>query len=264
MSTRPNDSHEREILVCPNAESVAVEAAHLFVRLATEAIRDHGRFTVALSGGSTPKRLFQILATPAYQKQLDWSAIHLFWGDERYVPADHPDSNFRMTLDALLSQVRIPPANVHRIRTELSPAEAVATSYESEIARFFAGTHERFPTFDLVFLGLGTNAHIASLFPHSKTLQEQSHLVVADFVAEVNMWRITMTAPMLNAARNIVFLATGADKAPVIRDVLFGDYDIERKPAQLIQPVHGQVTWLIDKASSAQLPPNSYRVLSSN
>lgn len=261
MSANPNESHERQILVCPDAETVAVEAAKMFVRHADESIRGRGRFTIALSGGSTPKRLFEILATSDYQRRVQWDRVHLFWGDERYVPSDHADSNFRMTMETLLSQVPIPPANVHRIRTELSPAEAVATNYESEIAHFFAGfspmSPDRFPSFDLIFLGLGTNAHTASLFPNSHALQESSHLVVAEFISEVNMWRITMTAPLLNTGRTIVFLVCGQNKAHVVRDVLFGDYDPERKPAQLIQPARGQLTWLIDIAAAAELPPES-------
>lgn len=263
MSTQPNKDKNIEILVCADAEAVARTAADLFLRLASESIRDRGRFTVALSGGSTPKRLFEILSTPKYQKQIDWAHVHLFWGDERYVPADHPDSNFLMTMETLLSKVQIPPANVHRIRTELSPAEAVATNYEAEIARFFAGSpeHGRFPSFDLIFLGLGTNAHTASLFPNSRALQEHSHLVTADFVEEVNMWRITMTAPLLSAARTIAFLVCGPEKASVIRDVLFGDYNPERKPAQLIQPDHGQLLWIVDRSSAAQLPEESYRAV---
>lgn len=266
MNARPNENPGQQILVCPDAESVASQGTEIFVRSAAESIRERGRFTVALSGGSTPKRMFQLLSAPQNQARVDWTRVHLFWGDERYVPSDHPDSNFRMTMETLLSQIPIPPANVHRIRTELSPAEAVATNYETEIARFFAdpGTHQRFPAFDLVLLGLGTNAHTASLFPHSPVLQETSHLVLADFVAEVNMWRITMTVPLLNAAREVVFLLSGRDKAAVLHDVLFGDYDPERKPAQLIQPTRGRLTWLIDSASAAELPPDSYRQLSSN
>lgn len=263
MSSTPNESRGPEILVCADADAVAREGADLFVRLASESIQERGRFTAALSGGSTPKRLFEILATAPYQEQIDWSHVHLFWGDERYVPSDHPDSNFRMTMEALLSKVPIPPGNVHRIRTELSPAEAVATNYEAEIARFFAGSseHVRFPSFDLIFLGLGTNAHTASLFPGSPALQEQSHLVVADFVEEVHMWRISMTASLLNAARTIAFLVCGPDKAHVIHDVLLGDYNPGRKPAQLIRPDHGQLLWIVDRAGAARLPAESYRTV---
>jgi 6-phosphogluconolactonase len=263
MSAIQNASRPREILVFPNPESLANAAAELFVRSAAASIQNHGAFIVALSGGSTPKRLFEILATDNFQAKIDWNRVYLFWGDERYVPSDHPDSNFRMTMDTLLSKVPIPHANVHRIRTELSPAEAVATNYESEIARFFTSFsdkhRERFPAFDLVLLGVGTNAHTASLFPHSQVLQETSHLVAAEFVAEVGMWRITMTAPLLNAAREIVFLVHGKEKAQVVREVLFGDYDPERKPAQMIQPANGRLKWLIDSASAAKLPAESYQ-----
>jgi 6-phosphogluconolactonase len=263
MSTIPNENREQEILVCPDAKSVALEAASTFLRLAAEAIRYRGRFTVALSGGSTPRSLFEILATSQWQKQVDWKNVHLFWGDERYVPDAYPESNFRMTLETLLSRVPVPPVNVRRIKTELSPAEEAAASYEAEIARFFGTSPGQFPSFDLVFLGLGANAHTASLFPHSKALHVTSRLVVAEFVAEVGMWRITMTAPLLNAARNVIFLVCGSDKAPVLRDVLFGDHDSERKPAQLIRPASRSLTWLIDSGAAAQLPRDSYRVLPS-
>ncbi len=265
MSAEPSANPGREILVCPDPEAVASEGARTFVRLAREAIQERGRFAVALSGGSTPRRLFEILATPEFKAQLDWEHVHLFWGDERYVPSDDPKSNFRMTLETLLSQVAIPPANVHRIRTELSPAEAVATNYEAEIARSFASagyeSPGKFPAFDLIFLGLGKNAHTASLFPFSKALQEDSHLVTADYVSEVGMWRITMTAALINAARNLVFLVCGKDKAQVVRDVLVGDYDPERRPAQLIQPTRGQVTWIIEVACASELPKESYRTI---
>lgn len=263
MSTLPNENPEQEILVCADAKSVALEAAAIFVRLAADAVRDRSRFTVALSGGSTPKALFEILATSQWQTQVDWKNIHLFWGDERYVPDDYPDSNFRMTLETLLSRVPVPPVNVHRIKTELSPAEAAAASYETDISRFFGTAPGSLPSFDLVFLGLGANAHTASLFPHSKAIHETSRLVVAEYIAEVGMWRITMTAPLLNAARNVIFLVCGSDKAPVLRDVLFGDHDPERKPAQLIHPSDGSLTWLIDSAAAVQLPADSYRLVSS-
>jgi len=263
MNASLNDKKEQEILVCPDAKSVALEAAATFVRLATDSIRERGRFTAALSGGSTPRSLFEILATPHWEKQIEWKKVHLFWGDERYVPDAYPESNFRMTLETLLSRVPVPPVNVHRIKTELAPAEAAAENYETEIARFFGTAPGQFPSFDLVFLGMGTNAHTASLFPHSNAIHETSRLVVAEYVAEVRMWRITMTAPLLNAAKNVIFLISGADKASVLRDVLFGDHDPERKPAQLIRPARGRLTWIIDSAAAAQLPPESYRLLSS-
>jgi 6-phosphogluconolactonase len=267
MSAIPNESPCRTIRVSRDPESLANDAAELFVHLAGTSIQGRGLFTAVLSGGSTPKRLFEILASDRFQTRIVWKQVHLFWGDERYVPSDHPDSNFRMTMDALLSKVPIPPGNVHRIRTELSPAEAVATNYEAEIARFFAGHseehQERFPAFDLVLLGLGTNAHTASLFPHSQALQETSHLVAADFIAEVGMWRITMTAPLLNAAREIVFLVSGSEKTHVLREVLFGDYDTERKPAQLIQPSCGRLTWLVDSAAAAELSADTYQDIDS-
>lgn len=236
-----------DFLIRPDAEGVARAAADLFVDLSTAAIRERGRFRVALSGGSTPKRTYQLLAERG--SLVDWDHVDLFWGDERYVAADDAQSNFRMTSEALLRHVPVPPANVHRMRTELDSPEAAAQEYEREILDSFRVTGE-VPRFDLAFLGLGTNGHTASLFPNSRVLYETSRLVAADFVGEVNMWRITMTAPLLNAARTIAFLIAGQDKAEVVREVVFGPKDIERLPAQLIQPTGGKLLWILDESAA--------------
>jgi 6-phosphogluconolactonase len=235
--------------VYDTAEAVARAAADLFVRTAGESIRDHGRFSVALSGGSTPKRAFQLLATKQFSDEVDWSRVHLFWGDERYVPADDANSNYRMTREALLHAIAIPAANVHRVPTELTPPDAAATDYQEEIGRHFGNGAS--PDFDLIYLGLGTNGHTASLFPHSQILHESARWVAAEFVAEVDQWRISMTVPLLNRGRVVAFLVTGADKAGVLREVLVGALDPERLPAQLISP---RALWLVDHAAAAQLP----------
>jgi 6-phosphogluconolactonase len=244
-AARQTTSHE--FRVCANAEEVASAAADLFIDLSAAAIRERGRFRVALSGGSTPKRTYQLLAERG--SKVDWEHVDLFWGDERYVPADDPQSNFRMTSEALLHHVPIPPIGVHRIRTEVDSPEAAAQDYEREIGNNFRATGAE-PRFDLAFLGLGTNGHTASLFPNSGVLHEKTRLVVADFVDEVKMWRITMTAPLLNAARTIAFLVAGQDKAEVVHEVAFGPKDIDRLPAQLIQPTGGKLLWILDESAA--------------
>jgi len=250
MSTAPQYPGERRVY--SDSERLANAAAELFVSTAAESITAQGRFRVALSGGSTPRNVYQLLAGESFRNRIDWSHVDLFWGDERYVPADDRDSNYRMTAEALLRHVPIPAGNIHRVPTEISPPENAAKSYEEDIRRLF-GDSVSVPQFDLIYLGLGTNGHTASLFPHSPTLHEKSRLVLADFVSEVKTWRISMTAPLLNRGRTVAFLITGQQKAQVLRDVLLGPRDPERLPAQLINP-EGKLLWLVDKPAAALLP----------
>ena len=235
-----------ELDVYGDAEQLARAAAELFVSLSASAIQARGRFRVALSGGSTPRRVYELLATDAFSRRLDWDSVDFFWGDERYVAAEDRDSNYRMAAEALLRHIPVPPANIHRVRTEIRPPAAAASAYEIEMRRAFQYPSS-IPEFDLIFLGLGTNGHTASLFPHSAALSEQSHLVVADFVAEVSMWRITMTAPLLNHGRTVAFLVEGKQKAEVLREVLRGPSDPQRLPAQLVAP-EGRLLWMLDEA----------------
>ncbi len=238
-----------ELRVYGDAEELARAGAELFVSTAAESISARGRFRVALSGGSTPKRVYELLAVEASRSRVDWEHTDIFWGDERYVPADDPKSNFRMTNEVLLRNVLVPPANVHRVPTEISPPSSAAAAYQDEIRKSF-GDSRSFPQFDLIYLGLGSNGHTASLFPRSPALKEMFRLVVDDFVAEVNAWRITMSAPLLNRGRTVAFLIQGQEKAQVLRDVMLGPRDPERLPAQLIAP-EGQLLWLVDKAAGA-------------
>ena len=249
MTTAPGTGYPGELRVYGDAEQLAIAAAELFVKIATESIGARGCFRVALSGGSTPRRVFELLATDTFSRRVDWDHVDIFWGDERYVPADDRDSNYRMTNEALLRHVPAPAANIHRVPTEISPPHAAADAYENNIWRRF-GDSFSMPQFDLIFLGLGTNGHTASLFPHSPALQETSRLVLADFVAEANTWRISMSAPLLNHGRTVAFLITGEEKAQVLREVLLGPSDPERLPAQLIIP-EGNLLWLVDKATAA-------------
>ena len=251
MNTTMTTGNRGELRVYGDAEQLAQAAAELFVTLAAESIKARGRFRAALSGGSTPRRVYQLLAGNEFKRRLEWDRVDLFWGDERYVGADDRESNYRMTAEALLMHVPIPPANVHRVPTEISPASAAASRYEEDIRECFHETSS-VPRFDLIYLGLGANGHTASLFPGSATLREQSRLVIADFVDEVKMWRITMTVPLLNHGRTVAFLVEGNQKAEVLRDVLLGPPNPERLPAQLIVP-QGKLLWMTDEAAARLL-----------
>ncbi len=241
-----------ELRVYGNAEQLARAAAELFVNVAAESVRARGRFRVALSGGTTPRRVYELLATPEFSPRVNWERADIFWGDERYVPPDDRDSNYRMAAEALLRHVPAPPENVHRVLTEISPPAAAAAAYEHEIRQCF-GEADAKPRFDLVYLGLGTNGHTASLFPHSPASQERSRLALADFVAEVNSWRISLSAPVLNRGRTVAFLISGRQKAQVLHDVLLGPRDPETLPAQLIDP-EGKLLWMVDQTAAALLP----------
>lgn len=249
MTIAPETSLPSDLRVYKDAEELARAGAQLFVDEAAEAVRARGRFRIALSGGSTPRRVYELLATPAFSSRVDWERVDLFWGDERYVAADAAESNYRMTAQALLDPVQVPHTSVHRVPTEISPPEAAAGAYEAEIRKAFRESVS-VPQFDLIYLGLGANGHTASLFPHSPWLHEKSRLVFADLVAEVNAWRISMSLPLLNQGRTVAFLIEGAQKAQVLRDVLLGPRDPERLPAQLISP-QGKLLWMVDAPAAA-------------
>jgi 6-phosphogluconolactonase len=243
------------ILVSATVPELFEEAAQLISRAAARAIQQRGIFSLALSGGSTPKGLFQLLATPAWRERLDWGSTHVFWGDERYVPHTDPRSNFRMTKETLLDHVPIPANNIHPMPTDVPPDEA-ARRYE-ETLRQVLGKASDFPQLDLNLIGLGENGHTASLFPHRPILHENKRLVVSDFIPEVNMHRITMTVPMINAGREVVFLIAGESKADVVRDVIIGPQQPEQLPAQLINPAQGELIWLLDSSVAANLPADT-------
>lgn len=237
----------------PDRAALARNAAARFVQLSGDAIRERGRFSVALSGGSTPRELYTLLATPEFATQVDWTRVHFFWGDERAVPPDAVASNFRMVEETLLSRVPVPPQNILRVLTEKEPARA-ALEYEQSLQEFFNGPiPDPLPRFDLILLGLGENGHTASLFPHTAVLHNVHDWVAAEYIAEVNMYRVTLTAPVINAARNILFLVAGPDKAATVRAVLRGESRPEDLPAQLIHPRDGDLVWLLDREAASQL-----------
>lgn len=240
-----------DIRVYDDQNSLMQAAAAYATECYNAAISDHGYFAVALSGGSTPRALFELLAVPENAQHIGWSKVHVFWGDERTVPPDHPDSNYRMAKEALLDFVALPASNVHRISGELEPAQAAA-EYEQTLRSFFAKRAGK-TRFDLILLGMGDDGHTASLFPDTEALNETERLVVANHVPKLDTWRITLTAPIINAAAHVAFLVAGAGKAAVLKRVLKGPRQPHKLPSQLIQPVDGELVWLLDKAAASEL-----------
>lgn len=237
-----------DVTILPDPVALANAAADEFAVLAALAIRQTGRFTVALSGGSTPKALHTALVE-RYAAQVDWSRVHLFWGDERSVPPEDPQSNFGMARDTLLNFLTIPEANIHRMRGEGDPSRA-AEEYEEMLLAFFDGP----PHFDLVLLGMGDDGHTASLFPSTTAIWEPSdRYVVANFVDKLDTWRITLTAGAINAAECVMFLVAGETKASRLKEVLYGEHRPNDLPSQLIRPTRGRLRWLVDRAAMGEV-----------
>lgn len=237
------------IRIYNDLESLSQAAAEIFVIQSRQASLICGRFAVALSGGSTPRRLYELLAAPPYRDRVHWNEVHIFWSDERCVPEDDPRNNANMARQVLLNHVPIPAANIHPIQCSLSPSSA-AEQYEQELREFFSTQN---PNFHLVLLGLGTNGHTASLFPNTPVLSENQRWVSAVHIRALNMDRVTFTAPFINQASQVVFLVTGVDKARVLEKVLEGPYQPRKLPAQLIRPNDSQPIWLVDKVASRKL-----------
>jgi 6-phosphogluconolactonase len=239
------------IRVLPDPEALAEAAARLFAEHAQAAIDARGRAAVALSGGSTPREMHRRLARPPLLDEVDWDRVDIFFGDERCVPPDDIDSNFRMAEQTLLNRVPVPEEQIHRMHGELPPEEAAA-DYERQLQQVYRDDP---PRLDIVLLGMGDNGHTASLFPGLKAVHEHERWVMAEYVDEVGMWRITLTPVVLNLAREVVFLVAGAGKADMLRQVLEGPYEPELRPAQVVRPPLGEVTWLVDAAAAARLSP---------
>jgi 6-phosphogluconolactonase len=244
-----------KIETVPGPTELAYSAAALIVELANAAVSVRGKFTWALSGGSTPRTLYQLLADPAapFLRKMPWDKTHFFFTDERYVPPDHPDSNFRMANEAMLSKVLVPEAGVHRVRTENADVHLAAVDYETQLREVFDLPDGKVPHLDLTLLGLGSDGHTASVFPGSEVLNEGSRLVAAEWVAKMKSYRITLTIPVLNGARFVLFLVSGDSKAAVLRDVLESPADPSRLPAQAVKPVNGELLWLVDEAAAKEL-----------
>ena len=245
-----------EVRHVADKEAVSRVAAEEFHRLATAAIAARGRFSVALSGGSTPKRLYEILAGPPWRETIDWGRVEIFFGDERSVPPDHPDSNYRMAREAMLDSLQLAPTRVHRMEAERPNLDAAALAYEATLARVFglrAADASALPAFDLVFLGMGPDGHTASLFPHTAALHETKRWCVPNWVPQQDTNRMTLTVPVLNQAANVIFLVAGDDKAEPLSEVLEGPSDPERLPSQRIRPGTGKLLFLVDPAAAAKL-----------
>jgi len=239
----------KRVHVFETPDAVAQAACDFIVRLAADTIRLSGRFSIALSGGSTPAKLFEMLATAEYAEQIQWSRVFVFWGDERYVPANDKRNNAHVAKTLLLDKVAIPAENIFAVPVDLEPAEA-ALQYEQKIDEFFGKNTKGF---DLILLGLGDDGHTASIFPGSPVIHEQEKWVKEAYVEEQKMYRITFTPVLINQARNVLFLVTGAGKANIINTVIAGEQEINKYPAQIVKPETGRLLWFLDKEAAAQL-----------
>lgn len=245
------------IRVLEDLPALAEAAAEEIARRAEDAITSRGRFTIALSGGSTPKPAYALLAEDPYRDRIDWRRVHVFWGDDRHVAPDHPDSNFGMAHDALLSKVPLPPDNIHRMRSEKPDAARAAEEYAWTLRSAFNLDEGQWPRFDVVLMGIGEDAHTASLFPGSDAVRERSQIVIAPWVGSLGTFRITLTLPVFNHAACALFLVSGEGKAEALRNVLEGDLQPDRFPAQAVKPESGDLVWLVDRAAARLLKPVS-------
>jgi 6-phosphogluconolactonase len=245
---------QQGLTVLDTAEDLARSAAETVVRLARRSVERRGRFVIALSGGSTPERLYRALAgEPTFRDAVPWPSVHVCWGDERHVPPAHRDSNYRMAREALLDHVPIPAAQVHRIASEYADPEAAALAYELALRGVFDLKEGERPSFDLLLLGMGADGHTASLFPGSPALRERTRLVVAPWVETLGAFRITLSMPVLTSAARTLLLVAGPEKAAALRDVLEGPHVPERFPVQGLRDSRGTVTWLADRAAASAL-----------
>jgi 6-phosphogluconolactonase len=243
-----------DVRILTNLEAIAKRAAQEFVQAATSAVSEKGSFSVALSGGSTPKALYSILANDAaLRAQVPWDKMSVYFGDERSVGPDHPDSNFRMAAETMLSKVPLKGDQIFRIKGEYKDTEKAAQEYEQALRSSFKIAVGKFPRFDLVLLGMGNEGHTASLFPGTKALHETKRLVVRNWVGKLYTERITLTAPAINNAARVIFMITGADKALALKGVLEGPHEPDQLPAQMIQPSNGKLLWLVDTIAAGML-----------
>ncbi len=230
-----------------------VEVAERFKSIANKAIDEKGHFTVALSGGSTPKNLYDVLLEDKYQTVIDWEKIYFFFGDERDVSPMSEKSNYRMANEFLLKPLNISDANVFRWQTEITNSNEVAENYERSIKKFFDLHNNEFPKFDLIFLGMGDDGHTASLFPFTKALSEQEMIVVSNYVEKLDTNRLTFTFPTINKAKNIIFLVTGENKGETLKKVLEGEKNCEKFPSQCVNPTNGNLLWFVDESAAKLL-----------
>jgi 6-phosphogluconolactonase len=245
---------DREVRILADATAIAKRAAQEFVQAASAAVRAKGSFDVALAGGSTPKALYSLLVSDATLcSQLPWDKIHLFFGDERHVGPGHPDSNFRMATEAMISKAPLNKEQVTRIKGEYPEAEAAAQEYEEALRSYFKLQTGEYPRFDLFLAGMGSEGHTLSIFPGTKALHADGRIAVRNWVGKLCTDRITLTAPAASNSARVLFMVTGADKACALKSVLEGPYEPEQLPAQLLQPKDGKLLWLVDTAAGRML-----------
>lgn len=237
------------VKIFPTPEALSHAAAEHIIAVAQASVAAKGKFAISLSGGSTPERLFQLFAQAPFRQQMPWQQSYFFWGDERCVPLNDERNNAHTAIKLLFEKIDVPAENTFRIPTDQAP-EVAAAQYEQTIKDFF-GTEP--PRFDLMLLGMGDNGHTASLFPQTKVLHETQHLVQSEYIQEVRMHRVTMTAPLINQSHRIIFLVTGANKAEMLKTVLQGAHEPALYPAQLIKPVDGELLWMVDEAAAAAI-----------
>lgn len=243
------------VQVSPTVDQVTKATAEWITGILETAVAARGRARLAISGGSTPKAVFELLADPGHPflQRMPWKKLELFWVDERCVPPTDSESNYGMTKAAMLDKVPLPAKNIHRMEGELDPQEA-ASRYESEIRNTFKLEGAETPTFDLILLGMGPDGHTASLFPHTEGLNEMARITIANHVPQKDTWRMTLTWPVITQGREVAFLIEGADKADIVHTVFTGAYDPETYPSQMIRPASGKMTLLMDAAAAASLP----------
>ncbi len=256
------------IKIFPNIEELNNFAAEKFVEIANDAIEMRGTFSVALAGGSTPKALYQLLASDKFRNKVRWQAVHFFFGDERNVLPDDPESNFRMANESLFAPLKISEFSIERWKTEIKNVEKAVENYEERLflgfalaandaesasGSAFAGEEEWFPHFDLILLGMGADGHTASLFPFTKALYETEKSAVANYVEKLKDWRFTLTFPLINNARNVIFLVGGSEKAEALQAVLEGEFEPDKFPSQNVKPENGNLYWLLDEKATSLL-----------
>ncbi|HYX49295.1 MAG TPA: 6-phosphogluconolactonase [Ktedonobacteraceae bacterium] len=240
-----------QIAIYDDKHALSQHAAEYILRIAKEAINLHGRFTIALTGGTTPGEAYRLLASEPMQRQIDWQRVHVFWGDERCVPHTDPESNYYLAQEALFNKVTIPMSQIHPMPANKPDRDAASQAYTVEMQQAF-GTNG-IPNFDLIHLGMGPEGHTASLFPHQASLHEKHKLVIPVSVPKPPPDRLTFTPPLLNAARNVLFLVTGSEKASALHAVLEGEYQPDEYPAQIVRPTNGEVVWMLDRAAAQNL-----------
>ncbi len=240
----------RQLLVFP-PKQLAAAAAERIAFLIRETLNSQEQFNMALSGGSTPRKLYEVLANPPYRFELPWAKVHLFWGDERCVPPEHADSNYRMAYEALIKKIDIPKTNIHRMPAEAKDPRQGAMAYEQTLAKHFK-TSNTPPSLDLILLGLGNDGHTASLFPETPALKETKQWVVANPIPQLKTTRLTLTLPVINQGKHLIFLVSGRDKAKTIKEIFQKTDKPERLPAQMVHPTSGELTWMLDEDASEE------------